>query len=365
MGILTTKIEVKLWAQTIKYYNDLGYKGKHGDIIIVDVADLPKGSGKIVKVQCDYCGKILNRQYSRCLLSMQTNGKFACKNCTFNKNAEINMQKYGVRSFTCTEEFKEKASITNLQKYGKKSYAQTDECKERKKITMKERYGVEYASQNPEIFKKAKDTCIAKYGTPYPIQLPEFQEKQKQTCKERFGTEYPSQTTEIQEKVAKTRNKHGTTNTSRQQVYLHNLYGGELNFPVSRLNVDICFPNDKLAIEYSGGGHNLQVKMGTMTEKEFERKEVIRNKILKKEGYKIMEIVSSRDNLPSDEILLQMLEYTKNYFYEYSSRSWVQFNVDTSTVRNAEHGEVFFNFGQLRRIKKSDLQEETTILETA
>jgi hypothetical protein len=85
-----------------------------------------------------------------------------------------------------------------------------------------------------------------------------------------------------------------------------------------------------------------------------------RNIALKKEGYKQMRIVSTSDLLPSDEILLQMLAQTKEYFSTYPQHSWYEFNIDTSLVRNAEQKEgVFFDFGELRKIKKSDLIDKT------
>lgn len=71
-----------------------------------------------------------------------------------------------------------------------------------------------------------------------------------------------------------------------------------------------------------------------------------------------MHIISATDFLPSDEILLQMLDYTKQYFSDYPNHSWIEFNIDSSTVRNAEQKEgSFFNYGDLRKIKESDVKE--------
>jgi hypothetical protein len=74
--------------------------------------------------------------------------------------------------------------------------------------------------------------------------------------------------------------------------------------------------------------------------------------VIKRAGYKQMRIVSSKDKLPSDEILLQMLSEAKQYFFDYPEHSWIEYNIDTSTVRNAEHKNgVFFDCGKLRNIK--------------
>ena len=65
-----------------------------------------------------------------------------------------------------------------------------------------------------------------------------------------------------------------------------------------------------------------------------------------------MHIVSTTDKLPSDPVLFQMLENAKSYFSDYPEHSWIEYNIDTSTVHNAEHREgVFFDYGELRTIK--------------
>ena len=66
-----------------------------------------------------------------------------------------------------------------------------------------------------------------------------------------------------------------------------------------------------------------------------------------------MRIISSKDLLPSDTLLLEMLSKAKEYFSKYPNHSWFEFNIDTSTVRNAEQPDgVFFDYGELRKIKE-------------
>lgn len=392
MAILSETVKIKLWGANIKHFNDLGYDGKAKDFIEVKVKDLQKGSNVKIQVQCDYCGKIFTRSYARYIQSISTCGKYACQECRYIKCEQYNLEHYGTKAYTSTEEFKEKSRKKCIEKYGADSYAKTDEGKERKKNTMLKRYGVESASQNPEIREKARQTCIERYGTPYPIQLPVFQEKAEQTCLKKYGVRRASQLPEIKEKVRKTMSENHKVNTSSQQVYLHNLFGGFLNYPISGYNADICFPDEKLVIEYNGGGHNLCVKTGIITQEEFDQKEIIRHNVLKKMGYKTMEIKSDRDKLPNDEILLKMLNMSRQYFSDFPAHSWFCFDIsnllyrnaenqegvlfdygklqkiknnslkndiDTSTVHNAEQRDgVFFNYGELRRIKKSDLQNE-------
>ena len=148
--------------------------------------------------------------------------------------------------------------------------------------------------------------------------------------------------------------KNNTQKTSKQQFYLHNLYGGELNYPIKYYDVDICLLDEKIAIEYDGSGHELNVKLGRMTQEEFNQKETIRNIIIKKEGYKQIRIISSKDLLPSDKILLKMLSIAKEYFNT-TSHTWVNFDIDNSRIINAENKDingVFINYGELRKIKE-------------
>ena len=123
-----------------------------------------------------------------------------------------------------------------------------------------------------------------------------------------------------------------------------------MNFPISRFSADICFVNEKLDIEVDFGGHNLSVKLGQLTQEEFDRKELIRDKVIKSKGYKIIRIKSKSDLLPSDSILLQMLNDARNYFST-TQHSWCIFDIDKSLLFNAENKNgIPYNYGSLRTI---------------
>lgn len=197
-----------------------------------------------------------------------------------------------------------------------------------------------------------RESCVKTYGVDNPVKLEEFRDKMIETSLQRYGTEHPMQNILVLQKAKETLYKNETTPTSLQQLYLHSLYNGKLNYPIKNYNVDICFPEEKICMEYDGGGHSLEVKFGRLTQEEFEYKELIRNNVIKRAGYKQMRIISLKDKLPSDEILLQMLSEAKQYFFDYPEHSWIEYNIDTSTVRNAEHKDgVFFDYGKLRKIK--------------
>lgn len=271
------------------------------------------------------------------------------------KIRETTLDKYGVDSYTKTDEYKQKSKKTHLERYGVESYTQTKEYQEKSRNARIEKYGENYGQI---IMKKAMDTFYEKTGYDDPRKSPEVQEKIKQTCIERYGADNPFSSKEIRKKIAQSFYNNSSQKSSRQQRYICSLYNGILNYPILCYNADIYLPEDNLIIEYDGGGHSLSVIIGEKTIEEFNRKEIIRNESIKRQGYKQMRIISLDDLMPSDEILLQMLSEAKQYFLQFPSHSWIEYNIDTSSVRNAEHKDgVFFNFGKLRRINKDELLE--------
>lgn len=307
MGIITEEVEVKPRGKMIQYYRNKGYDAKYNQTLIVNIEDLSKGSHAPIEVLCDICKEnkitVAYEVYNRVI---KNTGSYVCKHCLNEKRMQTNKKRYGVYIASKSDLFKEKTRQTNL-----------------------ERHNAENVMHVLEIKEKLKQTNLQKYGTTCTLQVPE-----------------------IKEKVLQSYYQNGTQKTSKQQIYLHNLYGGELNYPVSYYATDICFPDEKLVIEYDGGGHDLRVTLGKLTREEFDKKELIRDQIIKSEGYKILRIISYKDLLPSDTTLLQMLETARTYFSDYPDHSWINFDLDSSTVRNAEHKEgVIFNYGDLRTIK--------------
>ena len=135
-----------------------------------------------------------------------------------------------------------------------------------------------------------------------------------------------------------------------------NLYNGVLNYPFKCFALDIYLPEEKIDIEFDGSGHKMSIALGSISEEDFEKKELYRNVAIKKEGYKQMRIISLHDRLPSDQVLLEMLDYARNYFSQYPEHSWIEFNIDTSSIRNAENPKgTPYDFGELHTIKDNDL----------
>lgn len=339
MGIITKEVEVRVNAFTIKHYESLGYKiplrkaskssfqhtGKEfvydlGNTFKVKVEDLQKRSNVKIDVECDCCGKpIYNVMYEDYCERIEIFGEYVCHNCSFEHYKESCLKKYGVDNPAKLKEVKEQMAQTSL----------------------------------------------LRYGTMYPTQSLEVKKKIIQSCVDRYGYSNPSQAPEIREKISQAFYKNGTTPTSRQQLYIYQLYNTNeqinLNFPISYYNVDICLPNEKLVVEIDFGGHNLNVKTGKLTQEEFDQKEIMRNNIIKREGYKTMRIVSRKDKLPSDTVLLQMLSDARIYFIT-TQHTWQTYDIDKSLLFNAENiNGIPYDFGALRTIKDNDIQNQSDI----
>lgn len=420
--LISKEVKIKLWGSNIKYYNELGYVGKQGNIITVKVEDLPICSTVLVETKCDYCGKT-RKPIKYVDYNAQTkNGtkKCCCVDCAKNKRSETMIELYGNSNPMAIQEFAKKRDETNLQKYGSKSPTNNLEVREKQKQTLMRNYGVENPSQSKQIQDKRKQTflntfgvenpylvqeirdkanktnlekygvenvflnkdiqnkknitLIEKYGTSFPLQNKDCFEKMKQTNMTKYGVEFIPQLEETKQKVKETnlkrcgyenymqspefmekwieRNSSGFVRTSNQQRYLCNLYNGILNYPFKCFALDIYLPEYELDIEFDGSGHKMSITLGDVTEEEFKKKELYRNIALYKSGYKQIHIISSKDLLPSDTILLQMLEHAKEYFST-TNHTWIEYNIDTSSVRNTEHKDgIFFNYGELRKIKR-------------
>lgn len=223
--ILTEEINIKLNAQNIRHYIDLGYKCNPHDEICVKINDLSDGSNYKIRVKCDICGKEKELKYHFYLKNIKKYNYYSCSNkCSQEKvkktnlerygveypiqNSEIyekikktNLERYGVEHLTQLEEIKEKIKKINLERYGVECPLRNSEIKEKTKKTNLERYGFEYSYQNEDIKNKYKKTMMNKYGVEYPIQNSEIKEKTKKTNLERYGVEYSAQNYEIFKKT--------------------------------------------------------------------------------------------------------------------------------------------------------------------
>lgn len=413
--LLSKTVEVTINYKNIKRYLDLGYefeyfingKGnpstKRGTTLIVKVEDLDRQCGALVKYKCDYCHKEIEVRFCDYIKNKESIGEIdACKDCGNTKLGDINYKKYGTRSPFGRKDVKEKSNATVKAKYGVDNVFQLEEVRDKIKETNIEKYGVEYYTQTEEYKKRAKQTCLDKYGYDNVSKSPEIidkikevqfdkygnyysatdegKEKYKQFCLNNYGVENLFQSDEIKEKIKdtmiekygapylmqipkeakrrtliamKTKESMGILPSSRQQEYLHKIYGGIKNYVVSNCALDIALIEDMIDIEGDFSGHELRVKFGECTQEEFYEKERKRKYFLKSKGWRDMRIISRKDNIPSDDKLLEMLDISKEWFNK--KHTWIKFDIDNNTYETS-NGLSSYNYGKLRKIKDEDLK---------
>lgn len=133
---------------------------------------------------CEYCGKPFPATKEQIL-----RGKKTCSDeCRYKltsqkflqnidsslmKQRETNIRKYGVSSYSKTDEFKDKVRNTSLAKYGEISYTKTEEYKHKTKATNLARRGYEWSLQDPSVREKSKQTWLKKYGYDNPSKSPD------------------------------------------------------------------------------------------------------------------------------------------------------------------------------------------------
>lgn len=225
------------------------------------------------------------------------------------KAIKTNLAKYGDVNPMCLPDIQEKAKATNFERYGVGNAMQNKEVQSRASKTDLEKYGVKHHISSKIVRDKASKTILSKYGTLNVTGLPQIQEKIKRTNLERYGAEYGLQNPEIRLKGYTTMDNNGVNavRASSQQVYINNLFEGQLNYLYGYYHIDSYVSKYNIGIEYSGGGHNLSVKIGKETAEHFEKKEKCRRKYFYNHKLPILEFISTIDKLPSDEILLNYL----------------------------------------------------------
>lgn len=169
-----------------------------------------------VKFNCEICGKKVIRTLYR-------TSQLKCQHCIASAHAkqlgEINktrriseeekirrkqkreqtcLEKYGVKSYMESQEFRKKSLDSILDKYGTWENYVKHHTSQVEKTCLK-KYGVTNGGASKQAIDKIKQTQKEKYGC-YYVQTEEFLEKSRQTCNEHYGVDSYSQTEESKEK---------------------------------------------------------------------------------------------------------------------------------------------------------------------
>ena len=403
--ILPQTVKVRTSGPNCKHFREKGYEfEKCGDFIEVNVLDLPKGSNIKVKVVCDICGKITETRYARVVECNKENELIICtsNSCKNKKSEDTCIKKYGVKHPMQCKEIQNKAKDTNLGRYGAENPMQCKEIQDKAKATCQEKYGGNSAMCSEEIQNKSKTTCLLHWGVNNPIQAQEIKdrqrktwqknygediaspfqvesikEKSKQTMLNNYGVEYAMQNEEIQNKVKATNlERHGAENpmqneeiknkaldsfqfnhtgpSSRAQRYINHILNGTLNKRICGSLADIYIEKENIVIEHDGAGHFLTDKFNgnkTPTKESLLYEKEREDKIINN-GYRMIRFIAAKDRIPSDEVILNLIEEFKN-----SDFKVIRINFEEGTIDRDYEEKWYCNFGKLRKITKEDLEQ--------
>jgi hypothetical protein len=179
--IIQEKVEVKITNRNRNYYKKLNYVIE-GDILIVNVNDLPKGSNIYLDVSCDICYKILNVSFYNYKTCFSKYNLYTCKDCSIeHKTKKTNLIKYGTESPLKSKDILNKLKQTNFKKYGTYCCLLSPEIRKKTRETNLKRFGVEFPSQSNEVKQKRKDTNIGKYGVDNIFKCEQFKKELRES----------------------------------------------------------------------------------------------------------------------------------------------------------------------------------------
>ena len=266
------------------------------------------------------------------------------------------------------QEVKDKIKATWKNNYGEDitSPFQVESIKEKSQQTWQKNYGenITNPGQAQEVKDKIRATLQKNYGEDITcsFQVESVREKSKQTMLNNYGVEYALQNEDIKNKVLDSYQFNHTGPSSRAQRYINHILNGTLNKRICGSLADIYIEKENIIIEHDGGGHFLGDKMNgnafptkesLLYEKEREDK-IINN------GYRMIRFIANKDRIPSDEVILNLVEGFKN-----SDFKVIRINFEEGTIDRDYDEKWYCNFGKLRKITKEDLekfkkQEENT-----
>lgn len=178
------KIKIRVSNNTVKFYNNKGYKCKPKDIIEISINDLPKQSTVKITAICDVCGFEKIVQYNRYINNFNNKNMYVCSS----KCAQV------------------KVKMTNLELYGNENF---NNIKKRKE-TCKERYD----NENFKNIEKRKKTNLEKYGVEQASKNEDVKEKRIKTVKEKYGKDHPMKNSSVVNKKIKSSYKDGVYNNN-------------------------------------------------------------------------------------------------------------------------------------------------------
>ena len=257
------------------------------------------------------------------------------------------------------ESVKEKSKQTWLKNHGVDNPFKSSVIQDKAKATWQKNYGEGIINpfQSDEVKRKTAETLKEKYGENIVnvSQVEEIQDKIKSTCEERYGSENYFSSDDFKNKTRDTWSFNGYEGPcSRQQKYIANLVNGKINEAIAGYWADIYIEKENIVIEYDGSGHFLNDIMNgnTFPTKESILREKEREDKIINNGYRMIRFIATKDRIPSDEVILNLIEGFKN-----SDFKVIRINFEEGTIDRDYEERWYCNFGELRKITQKDLEQ--------
>ena len=262
------KVIVDINTRNVRYYQELGYEIKLVSFsekkkLEVPVEQVSKHSRVRITAICEICNSEKSISINKYYQNHARGGFYSCFKCKNKKKEMTNLKIYGVKSYSETEDFKNKFKKTCLEKYGvenpnmlkdfrektkktclkkygftnpllrpeivesNRQWMSSDEFKEKSKASLIKNWGVDSFSKTAEfkmiiesnksiIIDKNKKTFLEKYGvdsfsktddwkSKYLSKINEIELKKKETCLKKYGVENVTHVKEVYDKIIKTK----------------------------------------------------------------------------------------------------------------------------------------------------------------
>lgn len=212
--ILIETIDIVGNGRNMKYYKERGYDMSYNKKTSIKIEDLMTTSPVKIECICDICNSSNNIKYYNYIKNLKCNDCYRCNECTKSVRSSkiIELHNDKDKSLNIVNKSKE----TCIKRYGVDSYTKTDECKAKVIKTNMERYGVEVSSKNQDVKNKMYETNLIKYNHKYTFNVPEIKGKINKIINDKYGVENVFQSQEIKEKIKNTNlEKYGVDNVMK------------------------------------------------------------------------------------------------------------------------------------------------------
>lgn len=243
--ILTKEIELRIAGNVLNYYKNNNINIIPNKINKIPIELLNPESHILIDAKCDICGKEVKIQYRRYNQSISRGGYYTCSSkCSTDKRSQTFMDKWGVKAFVETNEFKEKSKNTSIKKWGEDHFRKSEKWKNNNNENLKRKNTIfsKFITENPKVLGQDDENFIIKCD----IHGETLINKKIFSTRKIIGTELCTMCKPI------------NSNISGKEILLYKLikelYDGEVvqSYKVDRKEIDVYLPDLKIGFEFNG-----------------------------------------------------------------------------------------------------------------